>query len=229
MSMNIILLCGGKGLRLRPLTENLPKPLAKLNGKPILHYVLNHLKDFDVKKVTVSVGYQSHKIIDYLSSQKLPWKTDISNAGDVDIISRIIKVLENNNDNEEFIVLYGDTISDVNLNTLRNFHSNHNRPITISTWPLKLQFGIVNIDEDSKVIDFREKPKSDIWINIGYIYFNKHIFKDLKTFETFESFLVSMSKQNKIAAYKHTGEHVTINSLKELKEAEMYLEKREKS
>lgn len=229
MSMNIILLCGGKGLRLRPLTENLPKPLAKLNGKPILHYVLNHLKDFDVKKVTVSVGYQSHMIIDYLSSQKFLWKTDISNAGDVDIISRITKVLENNNDNEEFIVLYGDTISDVNLNTLRNFHSNHNRPITISTWPLKLQFGIVNIDEDSNVIDFREKPKSDIWINIGYIYFNKHMFKDLKNFETFESFLVSMSKQNNIAAYKHTGEHVTINSLKELKEAEMYLEKRERS
>ena len=78
-----------------PLTENLPKPLAKLNGKPILHYVLNHLKDFDVKKVTVSVGYQSHKIIHYLSSQTFPWKTEISDAGDVDIIYRIIKVFEN--------------------------------------------------------------------------------------------------------------------------------------
>lgn len=227
--MNIILLCGGKGLRLRPLTENLPKPLAKLNGKPILHYVLNHLKGFDVKKVTVSVGYQSQKIIDYLSLQKLPWKNEISNAGDVDIIFRISKALENYNDHEEFIVLYGDTISDVNLNTLRDFHCNHNRPITISTWPLKLQFGIIDIDEKSNVVDFREKPKSDIWINIGYIYFDKHIFKELKNFKTFESFLVSMSKNNKIAAYKHFGEHVTINSLKELKEAEMYLEKREES
>jgi glucose-1-phosphate cytidylyltransferase len=227
--MNIILLCGGKGLRLRPLTENLPKPLAKLNGKPILHYVLNHLKGFDVKKVTVSVGYQSQKIIDYLSSQKLPWKNEISNAGDVDIIFRIIKALENDDDDEEFIVLYGDTISDVNLNTLRNFHCNHNRPITISTWPLKLQFGIVGIDEKSNVVDFREKPKSDIWINIGYIFFDKYILKELKDFKTFESFLISMSKKNKIAAYKHFGEHVTINSLKELKEAEMYLEKREES
>lgn len=227
--MNIILLCGGKGLRLRPLTENLPKPLARLNGKPILHYVLNHLKDFDVKKVTVSVGYQSNKITDYLSLQKFPWKTKISDAGDVDIISRITKVFEQDNDDEDFLVLYGDTISDVNLNTLKDFHYNHNRPITISTWPLKLQFGIVNIDEDSNVIDFREKPKSDIWINIGYIYFNKYTFKDFKNFKTFENFLVSMSKQNKIAAYKHYGEHITINSLKELKEAEMYLEKREQT
>lgn len=227
--MNIILLCGGKGLRLRPLTENLPKPLAKLNGKPILHYVLNHLKDFDVKKVTVSVGYQSHKITDYLSSQTFPWKTEISDAGDVDIIYRIIKVFENSNNNEDFLVLYGDTISDVNLYTLKNFHFNHNKPITISTWPFKLQFGIVNMDEDSNVIDFREKPKSDIWINIGYIYFSKRILANLKDFETFENFLISMSKQNKIAAYKHYGEHVTINSLKELKEAEMYLEKREES
>ena len=103
--MNIILLCGGKGLRLRPLTENLPKPLAKLNGKPILHYVLNHLKDFDVKKVTVSVGYQSHKIIHYLSSQTFPWKTEISDAGDVDIIYRIIKVFENSKINEDFLFI----------------------------------------------------------------------------------------------------------------------------
>lgn len=228
--MNIILLCGGKGLRLRPLTENLPKPLARLNGRPILHYVLNHLKDFDVKKVTVSVGYQSHKITDYLSLQKFPWKTKISDAGDVDIISRIIKVFdEDNYDDEDFLILYGDTISDINLKTLKDFHCNHNRPITISTWPLKLQFGIVDIDKDSNVIDFKEKPKSDIWINIGYMYFNKNTFKNFKDFKTFESFLVSMSKQNKIAAYKHYGEHITINSLKELKEAEMYLEKKEQS
>ena len=69
----------------------------------------------------------------------------------IDIIFSIIKALENDDDDEEFIVLYGDTISDVNLNTLRNFHCNHNRPITISTWPLKLQFGIVGIDEKSNV------------------------------------------------------------------------------
>ena len=64
--MNVILLCGGKGLRLRPITEDIPKPMANLNGKPILYYILDHLKNFEIKKVTVSIGYKANKIKNYL-------------------------------------------------------------------------------------------------------------------------------------------------------------------
>ena len=227
--MNVILLCGGKGLRLRPLTDNIPKPLAKLNGKPILHYILNHLKEFNIKKVIFSVGYKSDQIVNYLSKNSYPWEIEISNAGDVDIILRIRKVLKNNTDISDFLILYGDTISDVNINKLKSYHSSHNRPVTISTWPFKFQFGIVNLDEKSNVISFKEKPKDEIWINIGYIYISKQIVENFKNFKTFENFLVKMSIENKISAFKHYGEHVTINSLKELKEAEMYLAKRDKN
>ena len=189
--MNIILLCGGKGLRLRPLTENIPKPLAKLNGKTILYYILNHLKSFKIDKITVSVGYKAQKVVKYLTSFSFPWELETSDAGDVDIIKRIIKAVKNTN--EDFIVLYGDTISDVNLNQLKEFHSKH------------------------------RKPNDNIWINIGYFYFSKKIIKYLEDFETFEGFLINMSQNKQIAAFQHNGEHVTVNSIKELEEAEIYL------
>ena len=219
--MNIILLCGGKGLRLRPLTENIPKPLAKLNGKTILYYILNHLKLFKIDKITVSVGYKAQKLVKYLSLFSFTWELETSDAGDVDIIKRIIKAIKNTN--EDFIVLYGDTISDVNLDQLKEFHSKHRKQLTMSIWPLKLQYGVVKFDKDSIVTEFNEKPNDNIWINIGYFYFSKEIIKYLEDFETFEDFLINMSQNKQIAAFQHNGEHVTVNSIKELEEAEIYL------
>lgn len=223
--MNVILLCGGKGLRLRPITEDIPKPMANLNGKPILYYILDHLKNFEIKKVTVSIGYKANKIKNYLLLSNFPLEIETSNAGDVDIIKRIINVTKYLN--EDFIVLYGDTISNVNLNDLKNFHFSHDKPVTMSVWPFKLQFGVVSIDENSFVTNFNEKPKNNILINIGYFYFSSEMINKLEDFDTFEQFLIYIANEKKLAAYQHNGEHVTVNSIQELEEAERYLASRE--
>ena len=213
--MNVRLVCGGKGLRLRPVTAETPKPLVHLNGKPILYYILDHLTAFKIKKVIVSVGYKAKKIENFLSETKFPFEIVTSNSGDVDILKRIIDATKNSS--EDFIVLYGDTISNVNIDKL----------ITMTVWPFKIPFGVVSIDQQSFVTNFNEKPKKNILINIGYFVFSNKIIKNLNKFDTFENFLIYNSNEKNIAAFQHNGEHVTVNSINELDEAEKYLASRE--
>ena len=148
--LTVLILCGGKGERLRPLTNNMPKPLIAVNNKPILSYIFDHLTKYNVNDYVIATGYKSHKIEKYLLElkPKISYKTVFS--GDVDIIQRIkdaSKYIEN-----DFMVLYGDTISDVDIGRLIEFHRSHNNPITITVWPLRTQFGLVEITEDNDLI-----------------------------------------------------------------------------
>ena len=111
-----IILCGGKGERLRPITNNIPKPLIKINDKPILYYVITHLKKYNINKIHIAGGYKSELIKKHFSDNKYDIDISIYNSGDVDIIKRIQDILESVR--SDVIVLYGDTISNVNIKSL---------------------------------------------------------------------------------------------------------------
>ena len=216
--VTVLILCGGKGERLRPLTHNIPKPLIKVNKKPILSYIFDHLTKYNLNDYVIATGYKSHKIEDYLQQLKPTFRYKTVFSGDVDIIQRIkdaSEYIEN-----DFMVLYGDTISDVDISKLIKFHRSHNNLVTITVWPLKTQFGLVEISEDSHVISFQEKPVLGKWINIGYFYFNFEMMQMMNQYDTFEEFLAISSKQKLLSAYKHNNMHLTINNLSERNEAE---------
>ena len=88
-----IILCGGKGERLRPITNSVPKPLVKINNKPILHYVIDHLKQFGIGNINIAGGYKSSVLKKYFSENKYDINIDIYDSGDVDIIKRIQDIL----------------------------------------------------------------------------------------------------------------------------------------
>ena len=219
----VLILCGGKGERLRPLTHNIPKPLIRVNKKPILSYIFDHLTKYNLNDFVIATGYKSHKIEDYLQQMKPKFRYRIVDSGDVDIIQRIkdASVYIKN----DFMVLYGDTISDIDISNLIKFHRSHNNLITITVWPLKTQFGLVEISEDSHVISFQEKPVLGKWINIGYFYFNFEMMQMINQYDTFEELLIASSKQKLLSAYKHNNMHLTINNLSELNEADEELNK----
>ena len=123
------------------------------------------------------------------------------------------------------IVLYGDTISNVNLNDLINFSSNHEESITVTLWPLRSQFGVIETDSNNKVISYKEKPVLDKWINIGYFYFKNRGLQHFKDFDTYENFLTSMIDQGHVVGFKHKGDHITVNTVNELREAQVKVEK----
>ena len=85
--------------------------------------------------------------------------------------------------------------------------------------PLKSQFGLVELDADSNVVEFMEKPTLDKWVNIGGFYCEQGVFEWMKDYSSYVDFLEATSFQKKIKGYKHTGVHITVNTLQELEDA----------
>lgn len=214
--MQAIILCGGKGERLRPLTDNTPKPLVEVNGAPIISHIIKHLNFYNITDIILATGYMSESFENFFD--KTSYKPTLIDTGDKDIIERLIHA-EGLIDSD-FLVLYGDTISDINVSNLVKFHYAHEKIATMSAWPLETQFGLVEIDDDHNVKGFQEKPRLDKWINIGYFCFKKEIFTYLKKYKSFEDFLYGITNDNLLTAFKHEGIHLTINTMQELENAE---------
>jgi glucose-1-phosphate cytidylyltransferase len=213
-----LVLCGGKGERLRPLTKTIPKPLIHVRGKPILWYLVKHINSYKINQIIFATGYNSNKISDYLSNYFSKVDYIISDAGDVDILERIKyarKLI-----NGDIIVFYGDTIADIEINKLVHHHRTHQGKATITVWPLRSQFGVLELQESNLITSFIEKPILDKWINIGYLYLEQSLLTILDRFSSFEEFLNHLVESKEIYGYKHEGIHITVNTLTELKEAE---------
>jgi|APSaa5957512535_1039671.scaffolds.fasta_scaffold87881_2 NDP-sugar pyrophosphorylase family protein len=218
-----IILCGGKGERLRPITDDIPKPLVKIHEKPILHYVIEHLKKYNITNIHIASGYKSSVIKKYFIDTHCDAEIAIYDSGDVDIIKRLQDILlAVNND---VVIMYGDTISDVDINKLINSHNKSAKEMSMTVWPLKIPYGLVEIDDNDIVRSFVEKPTLDKWINIGYFYINKSCRKTIYEFDSFETFLFESANAKSINAYKHKGLHITVNTLSELEDAKKSINK----
>ena len=190
----------------------------KINNKLILHYVIEYLKQFDIRNINIASGYKSSVLKKYFSENRYNVSIKIHNSGDVDIIKRIQDILVTIQ--KDVIVLYGDTISNVDMNDLISHHRISSKQITMTVWPLKIAYGLVEIAEDGTVESFAEKPILDKWINIGYFYINKHYSDYIINHISFESFLLDAANKKSINAYKHQGLHITVNTLSELEIAQ---------
>ena len=224
-SITAFLLCGGKGERLRPLTNSIPKPLIKIKKKPIIQYVIDHIRKYNINKLVVATGFKSHIIEKYLDNAfKLSdLQIVISNSGSVDMIKRLKDA--SHLINGDFIIFYGDTLSDVNIHKLVEYHKDHPGKATITVWPLQSQFGLLEFDDKGMICSFREKPVLDKWINIGYIYCDQSILSISENFDRFEDFLNFLVEKKEMNGYKHKGIHITVNTSKELKDAEENIDK----
>ena len=222
--MNTIILCGGKGERLKPLTLEIPKPLVSIKGKPILWYIIKQLERYGINELSVAVGYKSSIIREYLKENFAHLNIKIFDDGDVDIIKRIKSVVSFKAD-DDILILYGDTISDVDIDKLVSFSEKNKKSGTLTVWPLSTEFGIVEINENQEITSFKEKPRLDKWINIGYFIMRKELFKYLNDFDKFEDFLKFCGSNGLLNAYKHDGEHFTVNNLVELELVEQNIYK----
>ena len=119
--MEAIILCGGYGTRLKKLTLNLPKTLIKINNKPILEYIIEHLFYYKIYNINLAVGYKSELIKKYILSRYNYPSIMIHDGGNISIIERIQKILKRTKP-AQILIIYGDTISDINLNKLFEYH-----------------------------------------------------------------------------------------------------------
>lgn len=227
LNIDAIILCGGKGLRLRPLTDNLPKPLIKIKNKEILTYIIEYLIKFRIKRIFIATGYKSNKIKDFLNKNNFNCEIIIIDSGvNTDILKRIKDCTKKINN--DFILLYGDTLTNLNIKRLIKNTKRHNKMATISLWQLPMNYGLVDFNKYGQVLSFKEKPKLDKWINIGYFYFKNDIKKLMNKSIKWVNFLHKLVNLRQLQIYKHKDLHITVNTLNELSESERNINKFQK-
>jgi NDP-sugar pyrophosphorylase family protein len=157
-----VILAGGKGTRLYPITREIPKPLLPVKGKPILYYAIENLKKHGITEIILSVGYKAEKIADYFGNGA-NFGVNISYSEEKEPLGTggAIK-LASKNFQEDFVVLNGDNVADFDFYKMQEIHNRNEAKITIALYPVEdvTQFGIAKI-EGEKITKFIEKPKKE--------------------------------------------------------------------
>ncbi len=165
-----VILAGGFGKRLRPYTEEIPKPLVSVAEKPILEWQIEWLKQYGFNEFVLLVGYRKEKIIEYIGSGsrldvKVTYVVEDEPLGTGGAIKNAEHILSKE---ERFLVLNGDILT--NLNPMKLFEKLDEDPelaAVIASIPLPSPYGVLEI-RDSRVTGFVEKPRlKDYWINAG--------------------------------------------------------------
>lgn len=185
--MEVIVLVGGKGTRLRLVITDLPKPMAPVNNKPFLEYLLNELNNQGVKKVILAVGYKANIIIEYFGNQyknmEIQYSIEKIPLGTGGAIKKALDIASESN----IVVVNGDTFSKVNLEKMMKKHLKKESDLTIATKTMKKfdRYGQV-LSENDKIVGFKEKQYCEEGnINIGTYILKKDFFKNIKTSESF--------------------------------------------
>lgn len=214
-----VVLCGGKGERLRPFTESLPKALVPLNGQPLLEHLLSYLSASGVSRFVICVGHKAEAIEEFLHVHKHPeWEVVCVNAGDVSMTERILRARDHVSGRG--LLCYGDTLANVPVAELLHHHLESGALATLTIHPLHSPFGIVEVDDGGRVQSFAEKPRLPYWINIGFMLYEPKALDYLQADSNLPEFLSQMAAAGVLGSYRHTGKHVTINTEKERARAE---------
>ncbi|MGY5151717.1 MAG: nucleotidyltransferase family protein [Candidatus Nitrosopumilus sp. bin_6a] len=171
--MKAIILAGGRGKRLRPITDYVPKPLIPIKNIPIIEWQLKYLKKFGITEAIVCTGYKQEMIENHLNMKDLGIKIKFSIEKSPLGTGGAIKTAGNMFNEKSFFVINGDTITNIDLKKLATKEN------AIAAIELRTKYGILDTDND-KILNFREKKEiSNTWMNAGIYHLKKEVLKDL--------------------------------------------------
>jgi glucose-1-phosphate cytidylyltransferase len=207
--MKVVILAGGLGTRLSEYTHMIPKPMVKINKKPILYYIMKHFSNYGHKNFYIALGYKGKIIKDYFKKQSFNWNINLIDTGLGTMTGgRLKKLKKYLKDEEDFFLTYGDGVANVNLKNLLNFHSKKKDAlVTMTAVRPPARFGAIKVI-GQKVKLFREKSKIDEgWINGGFFLMKPKFIDYIEKSSTFlEKYpLQKVAKLNQLYAYKHNG------------------------
>ena len=201
---HVVIMAGGYGTRLGFLTKRCPKALLKFNNKPLLQYILEHIKRNKFYNIHLSVFFLKKIIKKFICSNnsfdlKIKFVEEKKPLGTIGSI-KLIKKISNN-----FIVMNCDVVSDINLVEFLKFHKKNKSLLTIATkqFRYKNPYGVI-VSNNNKFISFKEKPEIDFSINAGIYAFNKKVITIMKelNISNIENLIVILKKKKyKIFTY----------------------------
>jgi glucose-1-phosphate cytidylyltransferase len=215
--LTAVILCGGRGERLRPLTDRVPKALLPVNGRPLLDYLIDHLFQSGITEFVLCTGYKAELFEEFASRRELgAGNVSCSNSGEAGMTQRLVAARPLIPGRA--LVCYADTLADVDLKKLVKAHEAMRVEGTLTVHPCRSPFGIVTFDETGLVSAFQEKPQLPYWINIGFLLLEPMALSRLNSEVPMPDFLVNLAAQRGLGVYRHLGRHWTANTETELRE-----------
>jgi mannose-1-phosphate guanylyltransferase len=219
-----VMLVGGAGLRMRPLTEDLPKCMIPLHGKPLLYWTLTWLRDQGFDHVVLGVSHRKETVINYVRENPFGLKVDFSEhtqEGETGEGFRL--AIKRHVNDENFLAMNGDELTNMTLQKFINFHFTQKGIATIAVSPMRSPFAVLELNGND-IVEFKEKPLlEDKLINAGIYVFNHAICDFLPTIGFIEkTAFPALAEKHLLKGYRlSNGERwLTINSVKDLSIAE---------
>ncbi|HHW58361.1 MAG TPA: NDP-sugar synthase [Clostridia bacterium] len=226
--MKALLLAGGLGTRLRPLTDDLPKPMVPIMGRPLLERIILNLKKSGVDEVVISTYYKSQYIEDYFKPEedylgvKIHYITEESPLGTGGAIKNAEKFFD-----DTFLILNSDIVSDIDYADLIKYHKRRRAQVTIASIEVRdtSQYGVIEFDEKGFITAFKEKPKpgesNSKYINAGVYVFEPEVLKEIPENTVVsverETYPKLLEKEYRMAIYKFNGYWIDIGTIDKYK------------
>ncbi|MFH1520274.1 MAG: glucose-1-phosphate cytidylyltransferase [Candidatus Micrarchaeota archaeon] len=231
--MKAVILCGGQGTRLREETEYKPKPMVVVGGMPIIWHIMKIYSHYGIKDFVLCLGYKGEIIKQYFLNHEIlnrdftinlktgkyvvcnqsddieDWNVTLVDTGTDTMTGARIKKIERYVEGDEFMLTYGDGVSNVNIEELLNYHRKKKTIGTLTGVNPQSRFGMVKTDQNDVVTEFVEKPVLfDDYVNGGFYVFKKDMFDHLTEDEqcVLETKpLVALAQKKQLSMYKHKG------------------------
>jgi glucose-1-phosphate cytidylyltransferase len=208
MDEPVVILCGGRGTRLREATQTIPKPLVEIGGRPILWHVIRIYAHQGFRRFVLCLGHKGELIEEFVRNDGLPEGLTIEcvqTGEETATGGRVARVRERLGDGR-FWTTYADGVADIDLGALLDFHKRHGALATMTVVQPRLQYGVARLDGEGVVEGFEEKPRFGGWINGGFFCFENGVLDYLEDDSTLEREpLERLAADGQLWAYRHTG------------------------
>ena len=228
--MKTIILAGGFGTRLSEYTKLIPKPMVEIGGKPIIWHIMNHYARYGYKDFVVALGYKgevlknyflqyyaqnndftidlSNGAVNYINEYTRDWRVTLVDTGAGSMTGGRVLRLKNIIGNEDFMLTYGDAVSNVDISQLVLRYKQAGKLAMVTAVHPTARFGELQVDEDDFVRSFKEKPQvNQGWINGGFFVLSPKVFdyieNDHTTFEAEP--LERLAAEGQLKTYRHEG------------------------
>lgn len=230
--MKVVIFAGGLGTRIAEETGTRPKPMVEIGGKPILWHIMKIYSHYGFNEFIICLGYKGFQIKEYfmqyflhnsditieLGTNKLdvhytntdPFKVTLIDTGVNTKTAGRLKRVQQYIGNEDFMLTYGDGVSDIDINALLKFHRSHGRMATVTAVQPEARFGGMVLSQDGLVENFKEKPKGDgKWINGGFFVLKPEVFSylqgDMDNIMWEDAPMERLSFDGQLMAYRYGG------------------------